>query len=90
MTCHSCNNTQTPLFYEGFEEKCPSYTPNSPDKNSRCPKIFPVQNCIYTAQGLMICNSKSKEIPHTTAAINLNINQPFYNQTITENYKYSN
>jgi hydroxylamine reductase (hybrid-cluster protein) len=87
MSCNSCNN-QSVSFSEVFEEKCPSYIPNVPNKESRCPKTFPVQNCIYTAQGLIVCNSKSKEIHNTTADIKLNINQPFYNQTITENYKY--
>ena len=54
MSCHSCN-----FNVEGFENiknkqenTCPSYVPNNVNsKDSRCPKTFPVQNCIYTAQG---------------------------------------
>ena len=92
MSCHSCN-----FNVEGFENiknkqenTCPSYVPNNVNsKDSRCPKTFPVQNCIYTAQGMMICNKDSKEIPNLTADIHLNTNQPFYSQTISENYKYS-
>lgn len=93
MACHSCN-----FNVEGFENNktneapCPSYIPNNTNsKDSRFHGNFqfPVQNCIYTAQGMMICNKESKEMPNLTADIHLNTNQPFYNQTISEKYKYS-
>jgi len=89
MSCESCN-----FNVEGFENnkrteaQCPSYVPGTLSKDSRCPKSLPAQNCIYTSQGMLICNKNGKETPDLTADIMLNQNQPFYNQTISENYKY--
>lgn len=57
-----------------------SRSPDSPD--NRCPKTFPPQTCIYTTQGMLMCNAKGNEVPDVTTNIDLNIYQPYYHQTI--------
>lgn len=69
---------------------CPArFTSAESSENlNRCPKSFPTQTCIYTAQGMMLCNAMPtlvKEVPHMQMDIELNTRQPFYHQTIDKN-----
>lgn len=78
MACFSCGSPKM-HFVEGFQ--CTKQTPTDAPHN-RCPKTFPTQTCIYTTQGMIVCNSKGNEPPHVTTDIELNIHQPFYHQTL--------
>lgn len=100
MVCNSCNqqsekrtDIHTDSFIEGFENPNKGLPTNCSiiqvEKNkidNRCPKSWPTQDCIYTSQGLLICNKNGKEIPDIISDVNLNINQPFYQQTINRKY----
>lgn len=79
MACHSCGVSRTSLV-EGFQ--CPLQKQKAAAPDNRCPKTFPAQTCIYTTQGLLMCNSKGNEIPDVETDIELNIYQPFYHQTL--------
>lgn len=67
---YTCNSTFKPY--------------NTPD--NRCPKQFPVQTCVYTTQGLLMCNAKGNEHPDMKTDIELNIHQPVYHQLIQKQY----
>lgn len=67
---YTCNSTFKPY--------------NTPD--NRCPKQFPTQTCIYTTQGLLMCNAKGNEKPDMQTDIDLNIHQPYYHQLIQKQY----
>lgn len=55
--------------------------PNANPYN-RCPKTLPPQTCIYTTQGMLMCNAKGNEIPDMVSDIELNTHQPYYHQAI--------
>jgi len=62
----------------------PYAIPNYSDQTQRCPNLYVPQKCIYTSQGILICNEKNKDTSSFPTMYNsdlnktLNIYQPFY------------
>lgn len=60
----------------------PPHCKESNKYNNRCPKTASTQTCIYTTQGMLMCNAKGNEVPDMAMELELNIHQPFYHQII--------
>ena len=58
MHCTSCTGGATPLHIEGFHNTA---------TDNRCPKTFPRQPCVYTAQGDLVCESPPQNKHHAAA-----------------------
>lgn len=54
MACHSCGGFEH--YTEPVLQNAKLSLNNKPSKNSSCPTKEMMNNCMYTAQGVFICN----------------------------------